>query len=487
MNTLCFDVILVIVEHIHDERALVRFAATSRLMRWAVMTKSIIWKNYYESDFSLKDDKEQAWLNVFTRRNAGLYPSTSLTGSLRFPVVSNQFNWFIAYCHRRATEYRWRHGLYKLHKLIPATRESLSGIRIQSVPCSRQDPMQLFVATQRIIHPGKSPCWFIEYPNWGDVDIKDKHLTDMQYSETYMIVALETSLEHLGPGCTSASLYFWHLDALYKPPKLMMKGVQGSFSLHRNWVIIDHIIETNRPVNHTFLFDLNQNKMCPDVIYDGLGSQHALISTPDKIRIVWKTHYITKDKKVEGIWKIWEYSPKDTLTAQCIAYGQLPLNTRPHLVYTQRVDENRFLIYGKARRVSTTEGSPPTVALMEITKKGHETQVEQVWAITSTAYGYTPITSQNMIIASSYDTIELLDMSNGKCLHSLSSGMLESWEKSGIYPARSQWTNINLDKGWKCPLHDPNSNVPNDSVGTFFTNGILYVSRSNMVVVDYLI
>ncbi|RKP06332.1 hypothetical protein THASP1DRAFT_31845 [Thamnocephalis sphaerospora] len=109
-------------------------------------------------------------------------------------------------------------------------------------------------------------------------------------------------------------------------------------------------------------------------------------------------------------------------------------------------------MYNQTSRKHFENIMPPNITLMEITESNTGMTMKEKWSLAQELTDIKPIVSRDLLLVIlSYKDHRLLNMSDGTLVHDISIVALDCWSRSGLYPLRSQWANMNEDSTRKLP------------------------------------
>ncbi|RKP10844.1 hypothetical protein THASP1DRAFT_27383 [Thamnocephalis sphaerospora] len=455
MNRVPAEIVYRIVYLSDDEAGLVALAATSRWLYACVAAQRKLWRLRFERDFPKQDKNEQHWLQLCARTHLAdrLFAQEQQEVLLQ---TDELLDWFRVYCSRRATEYRWRHGLYTVRQAKQADGTCVGGIRLQSIITAKRTVEDLYVLSQRILAPQQQPVWIFEQPCWDGVDTDCTYITEHRLSNDYLVVAVEPPALIPTIKSAEATLYAWHLDALHLPPRLIMSDFAGSISLHKNWLVAHNHFANDSIPGITFVFELDKHTSRPGIIEGGSRKLQVQQATSDSVRILCRDKISAEESHAMVSWQLWDFTPDRAPPTQCLAAYEAPFYAADFFLATCRIDDSRFIVYNFDAARQPTDTMPPTIALMTITESSAGVAIKETWSLAQELNDIELIVSRNMILLSlPPNHHKLLNLSDGSLVHDIPLATLDFWSESGLYPVRSQWANM-TEKDAQKHLHgDP--------------------------------
>ncbi|RKP05230.1 hypothetical protein THASP1DRAFT_32931 [Thamnocephalis sphaerospora] len=442
MNRVPAEIVYRIVYVSDDEEALVALAATSRWLHACVAAQRKLWRRRFERDFPRQDENELRWLQLYARTHLADRLFAEKQQEVLLPT-DELLDWFHAYCSRRATEYRWRHGLYTVQQAKQVAGICVGGIRLQSIIITSRATRDMRVLSQRILAPQQRPIWITEQLCWDGVDAENMLVTEERYSDEYLVIAVEARSMAMSVGSTNASLYVWHLNALHLPPRLIMRRFMGSISLYKNWLVVrKHFMSGGAP-SITLVFDLAKNTARPGIIEGGASKLHIQQVTKDNVRLLWRDKIKAKESHAMVSWRLWDFTPDRAPPTHCPTIYKAQFYANDSRLETCRVDDSRFAMFSRTSWNRSADTTLPTIALMEIMESDTGTTIKEKWSTAQELTSIEPIVSRDMLLVTlPSEKYMLLNLSDGSPIHDISIATLDCWSGNGLYPLRSQWTNM---------------------------------------------
>ncbi|RKP07463.1 hypothetical protein THASP1DRAFT_30716 [Thamnocephalis sphaerospora] len=192
MNRVPVEVVVHIILSSDDDASLVALSCTSKWLRACVSSQQALWRERFSRNFPQHNHAELGWLSVYMRSQmaAKLYASAGKS-NMKPSGYGTGMDWFHAYCMRCATEFRWRHGHYKVYKANQLYSGSVEGIRLQSIPMMFMQPHSSFVISQWVEKQQRTPKWIVEYMCWDGVDTEAARCSKVLSSDCHLIVGME--------------------------------------------------------------------------------------------------------------------------------------------------------------------------------------------------------------------------------------------------------------------------------------------------------
>ncbi|RKP08956.1 hypothetical protein THASP1DRAFT_29253 [Thamnocephalis sphaerospora] len=427
----------------------------SRRLYACVVAQRKLWRLRFERDFSRQDENEQRWLRLYARTHlAGLLFAEKQQEVLQ---ADELLDWFRVYCNRRATESRWRHGLYTVRQLKQTTS----------------------------MH---QPVWIAEQLCWDGVDADSTLTTGFQRSDDYLIVAVEPPSMDMPFEPTNATLYVWHLNALHLPPRPIMSRFADPISLYRNWLVARKRFMNNSVPGITLVFDLAKHTARPGVIEREANSLHIQQATKDSIHLLWRDEIGARTSHVMISWRFWDFTPNRAPPTQCLTVCKVQFHANNSYLKTCRIGDSRFIMLNRNSWSHSTDIMPPTIALVEITESNTGITMKEKWSLAQELDDITPIVSQSMLLMTRrYNSRRLLSLDDGSLVQDISIATLDCWSKSGLYPLRSQWMSMSEDITWNYPADDSKISSISGGRWSASSNALLETGSENSVVVDYAV
>ncbi|RKP05835.1 hypothetical protein THASP1DRAFT_32336 [Thamnocephalis sphaerospora] len=484
MNRVPAEIVYRIVYLSDDEAALVALAATSRWLYACVAAQRKLWRVRFERDFSKQDENELRWLRHYARTHLAHLLFAEEQQETLLPT-DELLDWFHAYCSRRATEYRWRHGLYTTHQPKQATGTHIGGVRLQSVISVGRVVQQVYAVSQRIMAPQQRPVWIAEQLCWDGVDTDGMLITEHRYSDEYLVIAVEPP--SMSVGSTNATLYAWHLNALHLPPRFIMSNFMGTISLYKNWLVVCKCFMNGIP-SITLMFDLAKHTARPGILEVGANWIYIQKATENSVRLLWRDKIKAEISHATISWRLWDFTPDRAPPVQCPTVCETQFYAADAYLETCRIDDNRFVMYNQTSRQHSENTMSPNITLMEITESSTGVTMKERWSITQELDKIRPIVSRDMLLVDlPLKGHKLLNLSDGSPVHDISIATLRCWSESGLYPLRSLWANVaeNITPERLKENTFLTSAGPRDS--TVLSNAILEFSNDMPAVSDFSI
>ncbi|RKP05323.1 hypothetical protein THASP1DRAFT_32836 [Thamnocephalis sphaerospora] len=441
MNRVPAEIVYRIVYVSEDEAALVALAATSRWLYACVAAQRKLWRLCFERDFPKQDENERRWLQLYARTHLADLLFAKKRQTVLLPT-EELLDWFRVYCNRRATEYRWRHGLYTTQQPEQAASTHAGGIRLQSIILSQRMIQDIRVVSQRILAPQQRPIWVTEQPCWDGVDADGMFAAEGQCSDEYLVIAVEPPGMLMLGGSTNSTLYVWHLNAFHLPPRLIMNKHTGFIRLYKNWLVVRKYFMSGTP-GITFVFDLAKHTTRPGIIEGGASRIIIQKATENSIRLLCRNEVRQEESHARVSWRLWDVMPGREPPTRCLTVCETQFYADDSHLQTRRIDDSRFVMYNIAFWHHSVENRPPTIVLMEITESNAGVAIKEKWSLVQELNNVEPIVSRDLLLVTvPLKGHRLLNLSDGSLVRDISIATLDCWSKSGLYPLRSRWTNV---------------------------------------------
>ncbi|RKP08619.1 hypothetical protein THASP1DRAFT_29586 [Thamnocephalis sphaerospora] len=485
MNRVPAEIVYRIVYLSDDEAALVALATTSRWLYACVAAQRKLWRLRFERDFPKQDENELRWLRHYARTHLAHLLFAEEQQETLLPT-DELLDWFHAYCSRRATEYRWRHGLYKEYQPEQATGTHIGGIRLQSLFSSGRSIQRSFVTSKRILSPQQSPVWITEQLCWGDVDTDSIYIGTHQLSDEYLVIATMPNSTGISVGLSSADLYVWHLDALHLPPRLIVSQLVGHYQLCKNWLIIRKRYFYGNIRSNTLVFDLTKHTFCPDVIEKGSDSLHVQQATTKSIYLLWTDEAKLVKDSTAILFRLWKFTPDIAPPLQCLMNYEVVVHAKGVLPVTYRVDDNRLVLFYSRNVASIAEASNPNLMLMEVLESESGVSMKEKWSLALDMDDVYAIVSRDLLaVRLSYTSYKLLNLDDGSLFRNIPASGLYPWCLNNLYPLRNQWASMTQDAMWSNPKNNQAYNFGSNSRQLTSTNAMLILDTKAATVFDF--
>ncbi|RKP08632.1 hypothetical protein THASP1DRAFT_29564 [Thamnocephalis sphaerospora] len=440
MNRVPAEIVYRIVYLSDDEAALVALATTSRWLYACVAAQRKLWRLSFERDFPKQDENELRWLRHYARTHLAHLLFAKRRQEALLPT-DELLDWFRVYCNRRATEYRWRHGLYTVRQPEQTTGTHIGGVRLQSIVISSRAARDMRVISQRVLAPQQQPVWIAEQLCWGGVDADSMLTTEDRHSDEYLVIAVEPPSMTMSAGSTNATLYVWQLNALHLPPRLIMSGFMGSINLYKNWLVASkHFMDDDTP-GITVVFDLAKHTARPETLEGNVNRIHMQQATDDSIRLLWRDEIEGLTSHTTVLWRLWDLEPNRSPPMRCLTTCETQFYAGERYLKTCRIDDNRFAMFSQTLKHSAD--MPPTIKMMEILENNVRVTMKEKWSLAQELDDITPIVSRDLLLVNiSYKSHKLVNLSDGSLVHDISIATLDCWSGCGLYPLRSRWKDM---------------------------------------------
>ncbi|RKP08086.1 hypothetical protein THASP1DRAFT_30115, partial [Thamnocephalis sphaerospora] len=267
MNRMPNEVLDRIVASVNDQATLVVLSWASRQWRIRVSSWQTLWQNYYLNQFPQDDNSEFRWLRQYEQVEKAIQARAErATNKPADPYQAWTLDWFNAYCHRCATEYRWRHGLYAMRQLDKVASTPPNGVHLQSIPCIRLPASQkdAVVASQWLLTTEQRPTWLLERLCWDGIDMEHAQIVGRDQADEHLFMYIM----HLNMGRAAPlrnSLHVWRLAALHKPSRAIVTNrLIYSTTIHRNWLVVQYRLSEETGQIVTAVHDLVKGLSCLD-------------------------------------------------------------------------------------------------------------------------------------------------------------------------------------------------------------------------------
>ncbi|RKP09040.1 hypothetical protein THASP1DRAFT_29169 [Thamnocephalis sphaerospora] len=469
-----------IVEICNDEAALVVLSCASKRLRSRVACRQEAWRKRFERQFLQSNDSEQKWLHQHMRAKRAATHLGDTTSILLFPQGSAQFDWFDAYCERRAVEYRWRHGKYAAHRLTNTANVRPRGVRLQSILCAfdYSPAGDVAVVSQWLIASPRQSAWFSEPLYWGDMDTEDVVVLSKRQSDEYLVIQAWNML------VDCYSLCVWHTAAPHRPPRTIITdkreipdvSLRGSWLAHR----IAHSADTGQ-YGAAFVYDLARGA-CYSDIQGNIHTCCSLNATTDRMRIVCVEYNKSTSSPVTIAYKLWQVAPDRAEPMQCQATGRKAMSLKQGDIKLQRIDDGKFILYSR----ETDDLDPisaPTISLVEVVDEASGVLLKEKWSLGIRVMDIRSIASHDLFsIQQTYDKWLLLSLIDGSEVRRVH---FNCWICSGLYPPDDQWAKMIDDSMWWNPRDDPTLHIHEEASQELSPAAIVYGHDDAITVVDY--
>ncbi|RKP06118.1 hypothetical protein THASP1DRAFT_25502 [Thamnocephalis sphaerospora] len=472
-----------IIEASHDEAALVSLSCTSKRLRVRVSHRQKLWRGRFEQQFPQRDDKEREWLCQYKRTyQAKTYVSNAAEGLPSQPDDS-PLDWFDAYCKRRATEYRWRHGQYAVNRLVDVADACPRGVRLQSIPYAprRSSPDKAVVASQWQLISQVQPTWLLESLCWDGIDVENREIWDMWRSDDYLVIQTMNTSNH---SVRRNALHVWHFAALDVPPQTIRtkSGWIHDVSVREHWLIYRWEPSTLFKQHFICVYNLAKGSYCSDARDD--LAYCILRTTADSVYIAWIESDRDSYSYIAVTYNMWRIAPGQAAPFQWQSSKKTEMSDGASTITPRRIDDNRFIMSANYD-FEPNPGLPPPLVLVELVDGKTGTVMEEKWSRTMRISRLQPIGSRNLLMVEQGRKTVLLSLSDGSVVHRMHYVHLDCWRISGLYPLNDQWAKMADDETWADPKTDVSLSVHN-ATQVFLPTAILYGTNGALTVVDYM-
>ncbi|RKP07408.1 hypothetical protein THASP1DRAFT_24439 [Thamnocephalis sphaerospora] len=415
-----------------DDAALVLLAATCRRLRQVVAADQKLWRVRFQRRFPLHDDYELRWFRMHfqVRRIA----SGHLRHSLQLPGLPAErlprwFDWFDAFCHRLATQFRWRRADYAAYLPAPVKAGQPPGTRLQSIGGLHDFRKRSVVVSQRVIDPSQRPKWQTERPRWHGINRRRYDVDDVQMSANYLLVTLSPK----GKRIVDKMLCVWHLDALSKPPHCVSSNFCGRVAVFDGWLLLKNQLPAPMaPLHNVRLYDLARRHFCPGGLECLVGDTHIQRLGPSRIDLL-HTKVETSGDHARIVWRQWDFPTMDTAAIRCLSHSSIDMpGGLPQYFSTRRVDDHRALLARNSTGLSMRRIHRDLCTLAMLTADATEygeasASMGITWKITVLFENLRCIVAQNIICLQTQHFIVLLRLSTGVRLTDIPIISLGKW------------------------------------------------------------
>ncbi|RKP06602.1 hypothetical protein THASP1DRAFT_31588 [Thamnocephalis sphaerospora] len=470
-----------IIEASDDEATLVAVSCTSRRLRIRVANRHKLWRERFERDFPQHDDKEQEWLRLYKRTYETEAYTSGIASVLPLPQSESPLDWFSAYCKRRATEYRWRHGQFMVHRLVDAADAYPCGVRIQNIPHARaRSPLRsAVVASQWRLKDQKHPVWLLEELCWDGVDVECMEIWEERHSDDYLVIQAREKTTYC------YSLYIWHFAELYRAPRVINtdKGWVRDVKVCGDWLIYRWMVSSDSRQNVICVYDLAKGSYCSDV-RDNLF-YCILRTTADSVYIAWIECDKDRHSYIVVTYNMWCIAPGQAAPVRWQSARKTNMNDGTGTIMPQRIDDNRFIIFANCDFEPDPDAPPPLV-LVELVDDETGTIMEEKWSRNMRISRLQTIGSRNLLMVMQGRDMVLLNLADGSIVHHSNRTHLDCWRLSGLYPLDDQWTRMDKDETWSDPKTDAALNVQVGATQAHSPTALFYGKNGTFTILDYM-
>ncbi|RKP09929.1 hypothetical protein THASP1DRAFT_22296 [Thamnocephalis sphaerospora] len=444
-----------IAEACDDEAALVVLSCASRQLRIRVSCQQKLWRARFELQFPQNDSKEQRWLSQYERARLAEARLGNTANRLSGLERKAPFDWFDAYCKRRAVEYRWRHGRYTVHQVGKVTAYP-RGIRLQSIPYGSSGSFTgNVVASQWLPASQQRPVWFLEQPCWDGVDMQHMEMRGKWWSDEYLAIRTWDRMADCHP------LHVWHLNALHRPPRTINTSMKEVYdmNIYGSWLIWwtvgslmskQYTVCVHNFANGFFHLDVLGGPGLCCILRTGTESCAGLLQPPTSCG---KLHLI----------------------GQCRSSGK-------RLEKLQRIDHDRFILWSGTGS-EPSPASPPNLVLVETVNGTSGVSLKERWTRSMHVTDVRPIVSRNLLIVyENYVTLTFVSLSDAA---NVSRVHLDCWTHNGLYPLESMWTKMADKDTWHDPRNSTAIDLHEKADMVSSPTATLYSRKGTHIVVDY--
>ncbi|RKP08872.1 hypothetical protein THASP1DRAFT_29335 [Thamnocephalis sphaerospora] len=485
MNRVPNEVIDCVVELSTDEAALALLSCTSRRLRACVAARQSWWQERFKQHFPQNDDKEEQWLRLHVRTQKAVESGVGGGSRLSFQRRDSQFDWFDAYCRRRAIEYRWRHGLYTLHLLADATDIRPNGTRLQSIPLvsvgsSLQDAT---VASQWRLPSQQQPTWIMERLCWDYVRMEHMVAVWCLWSEEYLVIQVKRhSAEPIDS--SFSSLYAWHFAALHRPPRpIIVNQCIYYIDMRKSWLAVQYKCTSRARQATTVVHDLSKEQWCSDIL-GNVSSGRIQNIAAHGVYIVRVGHNYASGPTLVG-YQLWKAIPGQDTSFQCQAKGNILMDSSGPgrgIIVSRRIDDTRFIIWIR-NSANLASGATPNLVLVKVSRKKTGTTLTEKWAINTKGQKVWSVVSRNLLLVTKRNKpITLLNLDDGAVVHNV---ILDCWYYSGLYPPKGQWERMANGTMWLDPREDIAPGDPQNTEWQSSPTSILVSADNSHFLADY--
>ncbi|RKP08418.1 hypothetical protein THASP1DRAFT_29776 [Thamnocephalis sphaerospora] len=469
-----------------DETSLVVLSCVSKKCRVRISCRQAWWRKRFEQHFPHQDKWELEWLQQQMRANSIKAHASSASNKKAKTCNGMQPDWFAAYCMRRATEYRWRHGQYTTHRLTNAAITRPRGIRLRSSLLSPDgsSARSAMVVSQWVCLPQQQPAWVLERLCWGDIAVEHINVRDSWSGEH--IIILGSHLHSDGSYTDLHSLYAWHSAALHKPPRVIVAGqFIMNISAQGTWILCQYAASKTSRQYTTYIYNLASGLCCSDSLAP-VTSCRILSTTHNSAHIVQLYYSKRHFDSTIVTYTLWEAIPGRAASFNWKATGKVEMfKTKQSPVRTERIDDSRFLLWTDCEEGEDevyAEIAPEETAslvLLQVANNAAGISLEEKWSSNIKVAKVWPIVSRNLLLVDYKDKSNvLLSLEGGTVVHRLS---LPCWYYSHLYPLEAQWEAMAKHTMWKAP----SVNQSKSSGLKTLTNAIIYGKSNSFTVIDY--